>query len=423
MSTPTPQASAAVSYRAILAQANFLRLWLGATISRVGDNLTRVGIYLLAMDLGGSQAGALAWVTFAYTAPWIFGPFAGVLVDRWDKRRTLIAADLIRGAMVLLLPFVKSLPPAYVLLFCVTAVGTVARPAFLTTVPETVSRKSHVHAASLFMQFTDFLMDIVGFGGAALLVARVGLRATFLLDAATYFVSAMFVARMTVQVARSPAARGLAGVTRDLLGGLRYHLETPLVLSLLVVMTWSAAGIGIFNTIFPLAMVELQGLPEAWLGYLYVAHGVGMSGAAYAIGRYAQRVPKARIIVPGFLLFGLAAVAISLARGPVPTFLGYLVFGAANAMFFPTSVAWLQEIVPAEVRGRVMSFRLTCIMGAMALGAMLADPSVARLGLRGGIWLAAAVMGAPGIFGLLLPGLRAAFFAARTEPAPSTPAD
>ncbi len=397
-----------VGYLTILARRNFLVLWLAAAVARLGDNLTRVGVYVLALEVGGAQAAAVGWVTVAYVAPWAFGPFSGVLVDRWDKRRTLIACDLVRAALVLGLIFSPSLLLAYGILFLVTLVQTVARPAFAATVPETLEGREQIHAGSLFLHFTDFLMDVLGFAAAAAIVRFVGVQVTFGLNALTYGISALLLLGLALKLAARPRPRGLRGALDDLLGGLRYHAQNPTVLSLLVVMAAAAVALGAVNTLLVVAIKELLGMDPFWFGIFLSIQGVAMTLTTFVIGRYGQRFPKPWIIMPGFLLAGLSVVLLGLNRSPAVAMGLYFLVGVSNAAFFPTSVAWIQQITPLEVRGRVFAFRLSVTLLIMAASAAMAGPLADAVGTGPALVLMGFVGASPGIFGLFLPGIREA---------------
>ena len=160
-------------------------LWAGQFVSQIGDRLAALAFPWLVYTSTGSAVGTGA-VFAIYTLPYVlFGAFAGVAVDRVDKRRLMIAVDLIRAALVLTVPLLatRSLPAVYLLAFVIATAGVFFDPAKLSILPEIVPPGRLLRANSL-MSTAENLTEIVGWAFAGLLLAAVSTSAAFELDAA-----------------------------------------------------------------------------------------------------------------------------------------------------------------------------------------------------------------------------------------------
>lgn len=347
-----------VSYRAVLGRPDFFRLWLSQAVSYVGDRLTQVALFIYILQLADGSAAAVGYFMACQALPIILlGPVAGVLADRWDKRRTMVACDLVRAAIMLTVPFLGDARLVYVIGFLMASVSTLFTPAMQASVPELLGRREEIMVANSLLYSTKFFTDILGFTLAGAVVAFTGVKVAFVVDSLTFLVSALFLVRLTTGLAGRERLRSLSGVWADLVAGIRYHRANPVVLSLLVSFSLGVLAMGGLNTLLLIAVDRLLGVERFWYGYLLAVQGVTMFLTTMALGKWATRVPKPYLILPGFLGTGLCAVALSVTRALPLAFPIYAVLGVANAVFLVPSVSWVQEVVPFEFRGRVMALR------------------------------------------------------------------
>lgn len=190
----------------------FARFWLAQTISLLGDRLHQVALAVLVLGVTGS-APLTALVFLAATLPnLVIGPLAGVFVDRWDRRRLMIASDLIRAGLVLTLPLVVVFAPLATLpiTFALTTASLFFRPAKSAVTQRLVDAPDLLHANSA-LWVADTLADLAGYALAALVVAILGpwLALAFVLDSLSYLVSAALLAGLPIGGRPSPVGTSI----------------------------------------------------------------------------------------------------------------------------------------------------------------------------------------------------------------------
>ena len=211
-------------YLRLFANRNFSLLWTGQLISLIGDRIHVIALGTLVATRGTAlEVG----ITFAMTAvPSVFlGPLAGVLVDRWDRRRTMIACDVIRSVLVLLVPLAIEVHIGFVyaIAFAIATVTLLFRPAKTAIIPAVVGDRDLVVANSA-LSVPETAADLIGFPIAGMIVTALSavLGAAFVLDAGTYVVSAVLLWAMILprQVAEAVERISFRAVWREIGGGL-----------------------------------------------------------------------------------------------------------------------------------------------------------------------------------------------------------
>src|SRR5918997_986539 len=203
----------------LLRNVRFLQLWVGQGTSFVGDAVSMIALVVLVVQITGS-ASAVGGALVARLLPTLASPLAGVLADRIDRRVILIASDLVRAVVVLGMVFTRDLLVLYALVFLLGSARTLFNPTIRAAFPSVVGEGDLTRANALVSG--AFSVSItVGPAIGGLLVATVGVEVAFLLDAATYLVSAVF-----LYLIRLPRSRmgGGEDLFRELRFGLGYLL-------------------------------------------------------------------------------------------------------------------------------------------------------------------------------------------------------
>ncbi len=201
-------------YVRLALNGSFSALWVGQLISLFGDRVHQVALAFLVLRATNS-ALAVALVFLAASLPnLVLGPVAGTFVDRWDHQEVMVVSDLLRGAIVLLIPIaaVTNLALVYPLVFGVTAISLFFRPARTAIIPRIVGEDDLLTANSA-MWLGDTMADIVGYPLAGLFVAFLGagLPLAFWVDAGTYVASALLIASMAIPPLHRAGERGRRG--------------------------------------------------------------------------------------------------------------------------------------------------------------------------------------------------------------------
>ena len=356
---------------------SFSALWTGQLISLLGDRVNQVALAALVYGTTNSAiAGSLTFV--AATLPnLLFGPLAGVLVDRWDQKRVLIVSDLLRAGIVVFIPVSVSFNVvlAYPLVFLLTTVSIFFRPARTAVIPRVV-RADELVTANSATWMSETLADVVGYPLAGLFVAFLGsaLSLAFWLDSVSYVASALLV----VAVAIPPVVRsvgsvapipGLAGIRDDLAGGWRFLRGEPVLLANTLQAIAGQLTIGATIALAPFyAKVVLRLGSLDWTAayaFIETAIGIGNLLGGFVIGLLGARVAKGRMVIGGYAVYGLAVVGLGLTTNLGLALGMAFAMGVSNMVFIIPTQTLFQERTPGDMIGRVVGFRFSAVFGAM----------------------------------------------------------
>lgn len=381
-------------YVSVLKLRNFRRLWIGLSISSLGDWVGMFALLSMTNRLSPGNTLAVAGLMIFRVLPaFLIGPLAGVVLDRIDRRKAMVVCDVFRAGLIALVPFVPTLPMLYAISFLMETITLIWMPAKDALVPNLVPKRWLVATNSLALLTTYgvFPLGALVFTGlvgvAEFLGGHVpGLRAlglnqenlAFWIDTATFVASAAIVSRVRVpQLPREPGPVKLSVLWDELMEGLRYFKERGEVARVMrSIAVALAGGAVVFSLGAPYSTTVLGGGPKAF-GGIVAALGTGMGIGVLVLGFFGDRVPKGwvaagAVIAAGLMLVGAAAVT---KLGPALVFSG--LFGAAAGVGNATLFALLQEIVPDSMRGRVFSsvqvvIRIS-LFGSLVLFPLLAD--------------------------------------------------
>ncbi|HSW41919.1 MAG TPA: MFS transporter [Patescibacteria group bacterium] len=400
--TPTPDAPGGLraARRGVLARAlghpyvrlaqngSFGALWTGQLISLFGDRLHQLALVALVGEATQNGAFAVAMVFVAATVPnLVVGPLAGALVDRWDQKRVMIASDLLRAALVLLIPAAATVNIllVYPLVFGVTTVSLFSRPARTAVIPRIV-KDDELVAANSAIWLGDSLADVVGYPLAALFVAFLGgsLALAFWVDAVTYLASAALLVTMVIPaVIRTAAAAvpGLRGLLDDLVAGWRFLRGEPVLLANTVQATVAQFSIGVtigIMAIYAREAISSDLLDErARYGFIEMAIGVGNLVGGFVVGLVGSRLAKGPLVIIGYVGYGVGVAALALTGNLGVALALTLGMGVANMVFVIPTQALFMERTPNEMIGRVIAFRFSAVFGsmtiAMAVGGLMSE--------------------------------------------------
>lgn len=409
---------------------SFSALWAGQLISYFGDRVHLIALLALVYTVTGS-ALATSLAFFAGTLPnLLLSPIAGAYVDRWDTKQVLIVSDILRAAVVLLIPVAVLINVAlvYPLVFAMTTITLFFRPARVAVLPRIVREKDLLPANSA-LWVGETLADVIGYPLAGLFVAflATSLPIAFWVDAATYLASALLLATVTVPAARRGRRPGDAamaddqdagkadaadsdadadepetpptpsGMVADLRAGWAFLRTEPVLLANTIQGALGQFAIGVLGGIaFVYADQVLSGAisPEAAFSFLETAIGVGNLVGGLALGFVGTRLSKGGLVIGGYLLFGVCIVLLGFTSA-LPLAVGLMVgAGIANMVYVIPSQTLFQERTPDHLIGRVIGFRFAIVFGAMTIAAPIAGVAAEFFG-------AAAVIAVAGVLSLV----------------------
>lgn len=389
---------------------NYRLFFGGQSVSLVGTWITRIAISWLVYRLTHS-ALMLGVVGFAGQIPTLLlAPFAGVLVDRYDRHRILVATQVLSmlqslALAVLALAGVITVTQVLwlsVLQGVINAFDTPARQSFLV---EMVDRREDLPNAIALNSSMVNGSRLVGPSVGGALIAAFGEGWCFMVDAVSYI--AVIVSLLAMHVRRAERPRGGAHPLKELRDGLRYVAGSSAIRNALILLAVvSTMGVP-YSVLMPqIAASVLHGGPHT-LGYLMTASGVGALGGAVYLAMRRSVVGLGRVIVGATVAFGVGLIAFALARSVWVALVLLVVVGAGFMIQMAATNTILQTIVEESMRGRVMAFYTMAFLGTAPLGSLLAGVLASRVGapytiLAGGV--TCVVAGA--VFARVLPRIR-----------------
>ena len=387
-----------VGVRTILRIADFRRIWAAQAISDLGDGLTNLTLFIVVLQLTGSTA-AIALMAIAIAVPTIvIGPIAGVFVDRWDRRRVMLASDLLRAAIVLGFLLVRSADQLwllYALAVAHSAVGTFFTPARMALVPRIVPEEGLLAANSL-AQITRVIAGVLGASAAGLLAgfAQVTWPA-FVVDASTFVVSFLLILGVRTSGKVAPAAAAAAkeaGVGRSLREGLVLVGRSRLLMGCMIGAGVTMLGLGAVNVLFVPFFVNVLAVPVTWLGVADIAQTSSMILAAGLTAAIASRLHPTRVIVVGLTGIGVCVGLLGASTVVWQVALLLFIVGWFVTPLEASLATILQTAVEDEQRGRVASTMHAVMASASVISMALAGVFGDIVGIRNAFFLAAGVV-------------------------------
>ena len=388
-------------YGMLLGNPGFRRLWLAQTVSRAGDSIHYVAIVVLVFDLTESGLSVSGTVIFEALPVVLFGALAGAVVDRYRRRTVMIAADLTRAGLALLMARATSLPEVYALAFGLSLAGLVSGPSVQALVPGLVGRDVLGRANALLwsgVQSSHVLGSAIGGG----IVALAGPRGAFVVNAATFVASA----GMLLGVREADTAPGADRTERRLFSeareGIRYAAGDAFLRRLLVVQTLAVLSVGGTGALLVVLARDQLGIEGGEFGLLVAAIGVGAFLGPIVLGHlFDKRQSTAFLFIP-YGLRGLIDATLGFMRGlwlPAGLLFVYGLNTSTGGVAYNTI---LQRHVPDRFRGRAfatlgVAWQVGRLVSIAAAG-ILADLVSVRF-----VYIAAgALLGVAGLLGLRL---------------------
>jgi MFS family permease len=380
-------------------------------VSLLGDRVHQMALIMLVVSLGSSSLAMAAVFTAATLPVIVLGPVLGAFVDRVDQRRLLIALDLLRAVLVAVIPMAVTVSfwLAIPLLLTIGAASAAFGPARFAVVSRTVD-KEDLAAANASLMTADNLSDLVGYplAGVVVVILAANLPMAFYLDAVSYVVSALAIARAGTRLAEPiPAPRVVLSVRAQMSAAWDFLRREPALYANTMQGVFGQAATGVCVVLIPLyATALLAGgtnvAPGFAVGAIQTALGVGLVLGGVIVGGIGHRVRAGRLVIGGYVSSGLL-IALYGVSGNLWVAVPLVVAGGiANMVYVIPSLALFGRLVPAAMMGRVIAFRRALVSAAYLLGIQLAGVLGTPLGFG-------SVLVVAGIFTLVTGGLGALF--------------
>lgn len=390
---------APVSFGQVLRNRQFLALWLAQLVSSFGDWLALMAVFSLVTFRWQGTPQHTAGIFLAFASPFVFlGPLAGVFVDRFDLKRTMIVSDLMRALLAAALVFASDVGQLYLLLLGLSLVSTFFLPAQGAMIPLLV-RKEELLVANALNAQTIHITKIIGPAVAGLLVARAGEATCFVLDALSFATSALLLARLRASRPPVEGRSGVGDVLRDLRAGLRFVLAHPALRFVLVALAAAIFAVGMFDALIAVYVRDVLGSGSQVFGALVAAIGAGTIVGALVIGRYCQAWSRVGLVALGILGLGLGVALLALATRAPAALAASLFLGVAVSAIFIPGQTLAQEETPAELLGRVNSTSIALVTVAQLVGVAIAGRIAEITGIRNLYYAVACALTLTGLLG------------------------
>lgn len=387
---------------------NFQRLWWAQLVSQFGDRINQLALVgLIAERVPGSAMELAKLMAFTIVPVFLIQPFAGVFVDRWDRRATLLVCDVVRGMLVLSIPFIfvtgASMAPIYGVVFLAFCFSRFYSPAKMSIIPDLVEKESLLMANTL-VSTTGMIAFVLGCALGGFLVDRYGARNGFIIDGATFWVSAALVFSIDLSRKLHMNKAGILKAGKEIIGpirrsvwselgeGLRYLAQNrELRLIIGVISAVLAAGGAVYVVIIVFIQESFQSVTRD-LGVLAVCLGAGLFSGAVLYGRWGKRLVWYKtmfwsMFTGGALLTAFALMVHFEARLSAAMVLA-LALGIVTGPMFITANTIIHVVTGENMRGKVFS-ALEIVIHLAFLAAMLASSWLAEFTPK--VWILAGV--------------------------------
>lgn len=360
--------------------SDFKVFWIGQTISSFGSSITRFILPLMVFHLTGSALD-LALSTALTLLPYVFfGLIIGTWVDRVDRRRLMIAADVGRALMLVLLPFLYTqgsltISWIYIVIFINATLGIIFDSASFAVLPNLVSKEDLV-AANGRLSASYSVAEIAGPLLAGVLIATVPLPILLSVDSLSFvlsFVSLVLIHKKFICIGEKAP---VTNVTQAIKEGFHFLVMHPIIRwSTLLALFLSLITTTIFAQ-FVLFAKDILALTDSHLGIAYAAAAGGVVVASLTAGPLNKRVPFKILGFTILIIESLSIIFLANSRQYVLGIVFWAVFSGINMFWNITARSLVQSMVPDKLLGRVISTSRVLTWSLVPLSTMLGGASI-----------------------------------------------
>lgn len=368
-----------------LRSRNYRLFFSGQGLSLIGTWMSQTAVIWLVYQLTNS-ALLLGVVGFAQQIPsFVLSPFAGVMVDRWNRHRVLVATQalsMVQSALLAFLAFTNMIDVWHIVVLsvfqgCVNAFDIPARQAFVV---ELVDRREDLSNAIALNSSMFSGARLVGPAIAGVLIAAIGAAACFTIDAVSYIAVIAGLLAMRIRPRQLAPIREGDGVLRRLKEGYDYAFGFPPIRSILLLIGLiSLVGMP-YTVLAPIFATNILKGGADTLGFLMAATGLGALVAAVYLGSRSTILGLGRIISIAPAVFGVALIVFAQSQMLWLSLLAMFVMGGSLILQSTSSNTILQTIVDEDKRGRVMSLYAIAFISMVTFGNLLAGGLASRIG-------------------------------------------
>jgi DHA3 family macrolide efflux protein-like MFS transporter len=387
MATPaTP-----LSFHDVLQIPAVKRLWIAQIVSVFGDLIALFAVLAyVTFTLHGTPTQVSMILVSFLTPLAIISPIAGVFVDKWNVKLTMVGSDVIRGLLILSLVFVHNLNAIYIIFFVLAAVSAFFIPAQSVAV-RTIAPAAGLMAVNGLMSQAVQGSQIIAPSVSGGLVQLIGANACFLFDAVSFFFSAAMVMSLPIHRERTEPTTAPSTVLQSMSNGFRFIFTHSTISFVILSMTAGMFAVRCFGALLSVYVRDVLLSTPAAFGVLNTLIGVGMIIGTQSITRFARHIPRQNLVVYGLAAMGVAVLFTALFNRMLTTAVGMLGLGFGAAFIMVTSQTLIQHETPQELLGRVTSALMSLLAFSQVIAMFFAGPVAEHAGIRA-LYFASAAM-------------------------------
>lgn len=378
-----------MSFRDVLRIAVMRRVWYAQIVSLFGDFLALFAVIAVVSFTMHGTPNQITGVQIFYMLPMVFvGPIAGVYVDRWPLKPTLVASDLIRAALAILLIPATSLWQVYAVLAALSCVSAFFAPAQQVTIRTHVPTPGLISANAL-MQMAFMGMRIVGPASAGAIAASFGPRICYAIDVVSFVASAALIGSVAIrrapsaQTSTAPPSNRLHAIWIDMRQGVSFIFHHGAVLFVVLAMAAGLFVVGCFGPLIAIHVRDTLHGSERLFGVVSAMIGIGLFAGTPVIRSTSARVADEVLVLSGLAGIGGGALLLGAVPNSAATVMAAFAIGFAFAAIMVPAQTLLQRETPHEMIGRVSSTNMSIAflgqIGGLVLSGVLADAFGVRM--------------------------------------------
>lgn len=384
-------ATAAYGFKEVLRDRRMARLSIAQFVSIFGDFLAIWGVLSIVGFKMHGNAEQVSGVLIAYMLPMAFvSPFAGVFVDRWKVKNTMIASDLVRGLLILFLLVSTEIWQIYAVLILLSAISSFFAPAQTIAIRSIVPKEGLMASNALMMQIM-LVAQIITPSIAATLIKTVGENACFLLDSVTFFFSAAMVYSITIERAGETPKRA-ATIFHDLTSGVRFIFTHSTLAFTITSMAAGLFAIRCYSALIALYVRDILHLAQGWYGALGSMVGIGMVVGTTVVNKMAKTRSKSHMMVSGLAGVAVCVFILAVVSNVYIAAAATLGIGFSVALVVISAQTMMQGQTPMEMLGRVSSSLMSVLALAQVAGLALSGSIAQIVGIRNAYFATAALL-------------------------------
>lgn len=388
-----------VSLKQLFKNKQFSTLWVAQLVSNFGDWIAIMALFsVVAFERKGSP-DEVAGIMISFIMPWAFlGPVAGVFVDRWDVKRTMIASDILRSVIAVMFAFATQLYQFYALVFALSAVSSFFVPAQSVAIPLIVRKEELLLANSINAQAMQ-INKVISPAIAGAIVAAAGAKLCFYIDGVTFIFSALALSTIAIKRRSEEHKKDAPSVMKEFAAGLRFIIHHRAIVFVIVSIVVAILAIGAFDALISVYVRDLLGHGEKLFGALVSIVGAGTILGSMIISRYARHHSKVNLVTAGILMMGVSVFIMAAFPGAVAVLVSSVVLGLGVAYVLIPSQTLIQEETPHEMLGRVSSTSMSLMTVSQLVAFMMAGTVARLIGIINLYYVVAAALTITAAFG------------------------